>query len=551
MKYFVLLFALLVSVFIISTPVYGVINPDENHVLVEHQVYQPGEKVKATINFANEPAQGDLLFFRVLGDTPDGKAIFSVVQPITDQNTEIEFTIPNEAEYDRLILLADSHTTDGKSEFIRDTIIYTSQNALDREITNFNIDKQNIRPGETINVTFQVTDGNGKHVPWAEAQLSLCKEIPRLPNDSPFTPYISERLEREHPGLYDYCIINYPELKTASGTFDFKLRIHDSVPPGDYYFVVFATSSEVYNTEEFVERKSVGIKVAGDPVPAQSPDMFLYPDIERIDSKDVPRIQHPTYGDTLTIAPRQTTEGEYYLDEGAPFATSDFTIHTSIVSPHDDVVFDKTGSVKPDGTFEKISFPITEDLPLGAYTIYFNTTKDGIFVYPYGGGNTDVFYVQNTQKFLVEADNDEFDVFFQSLNLIASELEFDKESKTLSFNVKRLEGKFYDKGLMHRSLQKDEATITIERPLMGGPYHAILDGQTIDTYWVPTKRNYDLNIEEIYIENLDQSGTITITSAHVIPEFGSVVVFILIVSILSVVAYGRFSRFSEGVTKQI
>lgn len=510
-----------------------------NRIILEKSVFQLGETVNVIIEHPNPINAGDILFFEVRNGGINGELIFFTTQELQDTKTTLTFGLPpEEKEYDRYLLVAHAQSTDNKISWIAPTWLYTKEGAQNMSITNLQIDKNEARPGDVVNISFQVKDGAGNLFPWVEAQIGLCKGTPEMQWRQVLTPYIIkklEELERKQPGSYQYyCTINYPYIYTTTDAFDIKFRIHDTVPVGDYKLVIFAARYGPYY-DEFVIKESRDIKIKGEPIVSDKPDTFVH--IDQQYSWNQNNYAHVllTSGQSITFLPRQVSEGEYGLDPSQEVVTSGIIAHVYVVDPYGHIVFNNQTSVNENGNFDTMKFTLTNELQNGVYEIYHNITKDGNYLF-WGGMN--VIEKVSDQKFNVKAEGKTFDVYFQSLDLEASNLVFDQEQKSMSFDIKKLKGKFHNQHLDDQYLNAGNAMVVMDKPLLSGPYVVELNGKPIFITWYPSNWDLQYNIEQIGLRHINEDGTLTITATHVVPEFPFVLPIFLI-SFVSLIVFYR------------
>jgi len=113
-----------------------------------------------------------------------------------------------------------------------------------------------------------------------------------------------------------------------------------------------------------------------------------------------------------------------------------------------------------------------------------------------------------------------FDVEYQ-FNRLVNTAKIDVETKSIGLELKG-------------NPRNDDNTLTLMLPsaLISGIYSISIDGQTTKTFTQKTEGDITiLTIESI----LPHSKNITITGAHVIPEFSGIVIGVLIISLLGVI----------------
>ena len=158
------------------------------------------------------------------------------------------------------------------------------------------------------------------------------------------------------------------------------------------------------------------------------------------------------------------------------------------------------------------------------------------------GDHQGIFYVGKEQNFTYSGEGGPLDVKAQFIEYELSPIRFDKEQKSISFDFEKLDGTFAGDG--HLQFDSDIG-LQIQRPLISPPYTIIIetdeDGIEYDPgYRVDIRENgyyeYKLSLDEEM-----QKGTVTIIGTYVIPEFGSIVVMIMIASVGTIIIVTRFS----------
>jgi len=227
-------------------------------------------------------------------------------------------------------------------------------------------------------------------------------------------------------------------------------------------------------------------------------------------------------------------------------AVSNITVNIRVMAPSGDVVFDRTVVTDKDGSFPKIAFPITENMGQGLYLVYYSATMpDGSYVHYIGddADNVDWFYVTRIQNFTVEAEGKTYDVVLQGVGINASNVMFDKDSKALSLDIHRIDGKYDNRQFINSVGSNECPLLYIEEPLLTGPFSMVFNDEPIGGCGDPLWNNAG----QMVIGPLNESGKITILGTYAVPEFGSAALILLGVTLTSGLVMSRLrTRFQKN-----
>jgi 5-hydroxyisourate hydrolase-like protein (transthyretin family) len=171
--------------------------------------------------------------------------------------------------------------------------------------------------------------------------------------------------------------------------------------------------------------------------------------------------------------------------------------------------------------------PITEDFPIGKYTFTLQFTKGN-----YESETNEEqspFYVARKAEFMVPAEGQTFPVYVESIEYEVSNVSFDRETKSLTFDVRRIDGKYAHDDFLQFP---DQIGIMIKRPLIDAPFSILVEGEEgyLDPYAVEITGEF--SGLAVYIGKEDDSK-VSIVGTYAIPEFG-------LTMMLAAVAFSMF-----------
>ncbi|MCE2615092.1 MAG: PQQ-dependent sugar dehydrogenase, partial [Nitrosopumilus sp. (ex Thoosa mismalolli)] len=179
--------------------------------------------------------------------------------------------------------------------------------------------------------------------------------------------------------------------------------------------------------------------------------------------------------------------------------------------------------------YVKFEISITDDFERGKYLLRPIYTVNELARI---GDHQGIFYVGKEQNFTYSGEGGPLDVKAQFIEYDLSPIRFDKEQKSISFDFEKLDGTFAGDG--HLQFDSDIG-LQIQRPLISPPYTIIIE---TDEDVIEYDPGYRVDIREngyyeykLALDEEMQKGTVTIIGTYVIPEFGSIVVMIMIASI--------------------
>ncbi|MGI0009142.1 MAG: PEFG-CTERM sorting domain-containing protein [Nitrosopumilaceae archaeon] len=228
-------------------------------------------------------------------------------------------------------------------------------------------------------------------------------------------------------------------------------------------------------------------------------------------------------GDTVHI------QGNFYgTANSSPQPLNDVLIDVTMNKPNGETVSILENYVpKKAGEFEA-KIPIDDTFPIGRYDFSFSAHKEGQTSEP--NEHQSPFYVARVKQFVIPAEGKDFTVQTESIEFEITNLVFDKESKSIIMNAKRIPGKYSTaEGLQFGS----QIGITIQRPLISPPFFLAVNGQEsfLDEY--NTKITDDKYSTGIYLHQIEKEGTAVLTGTYVVPEF-PVAVIILVASVIAI-----------------
>jgi len=480
-------------------------------VTTDKTIYEPGDE--ATITVSSPFLVNGSVELVIQDGLASGNDVFYFFESSDNGYATVKFTLPKESSsYQYAIKAAvHNHNEYGETVYFANTVlIFTKDNVDKAVISDLSIDKNQVRPGESVRLKFKITDGIGNTIPSAYAIVGLCESLVEEPIPwVAITPKWAES-RPEEPGRG--CVMLHRAISTSSDTFDVKIKIFNDVPQGDYKLNIWSYPfpSQVH------ARKVIDLAVKGEPVNPQEE-----PVLADIGTYSAGRLLSP--GQTVSFHGNELGDisgGLVLPSPGRPAVP--LVSHIHIVDPYGKTVYDNTVTADNNGTIQNLPFPITEELKNGQYRIHYDITWDGNFVQNRGAftdSGIDYFNVIRPQKFSFSYEGKSYDVVFKSVDLIASNAEFDQSSKMLSMDVVKL-------SVPHSS---GCAILEIEEPLLTGPFMAQINDKAAHSCFSQS------GIHEASVGPIYENGTLTIIGTHVVPEFGSVSSLILAVSLISVI----------------
>ena len=233
------------------------------------------------------------------------------------------------------------------------------------------------------------------------------------------------------------------------------------------------------------------------------------------------------YGDTVKL------EGTFYATtNSSPQPLGDVLIDVTMHRPDG-----KTVSILKDYLPEKpgqfiAEIHINETFPVGKYFFDFSAHRKGHTSEP--NENQSPFYVARIKQFTIPAEGKEFHVTTDTIEQEVSNVQFDKESKSLIIYANDVPGKYASDDYMQFP---NTLGITIQRPLISPPFYVDMNNQTnpMQDYDVQiTNETYSLGINTYGQTN----GTVTLIGTYVVPEFPFAIP-VLIASITSLIIFYR------------
>ncbi|MGI0082723.1 MAG: PEFG-CTERM sorting domain-containing protein, partial [Nitrosopumilaceae archaeon] len=195
------------------------------------------------------------------------------------------------------------------------------------------------------------------------------------------------------------------------------------------------------------------------------------------------------------------------------------------------------------GEFD-FSFPITEGFEIGKYTFTLQFTKGDFQSEP--NEEQSPFYVARKSEFLISAEGRDFPVYVESIEFEISNMAFDKESKSLTFDAKRIPAKYaHDDYLQFQN----KVGMIIKRPLIDAPFSTLVDGK--ESYFDPYETRIDEEFSklQVYVVDIKDTGKVSVVGTYAVPEFGALAFMILLVAVSAILLISKFIYVSINGTK--
>lgn len=217
------------------------------------------------------------------------------------------------------------------------------------------------------------------------------------------------------------------------------------------------------------------------------------------------------YGDTVKFS------GNALIYGSDPYPENDYLITVYLQGPSGEKNLLVKDLQTKNGAFD-ISFPITEDFEIGKYTFELQFTK-GAFQ---GELNEDQspFYVARKGQFEIQAEGQSFPVYVESVEFEVSNMIFDKESKSLSFDVRKIPGKYASDDYLQFP---NQVGMVIKRPLIDAPFSILVNGSQAP--YDPYATTIDNEFSKIQVLLIDiESTTVSVVGAYAVPEYPAVLI---------------------------
>lgn len=557
MKFFPIFLVFIISIcgLLVDSPTFasGPSGPPAE-IILDKDYYHPGDEVNLEIHFIEE--WGSSVELSVIEGPHTGNRIFTTINPITDfsQPLKIKFTLPEDSEFYQYLIVA-TMTGQGNydnlaTKYIPGVLFFTKQDADKVSLSDFFIEFGNIKddvlPGQTIPIKFKIIDGAGNAIPNAITHVGICDEsLDEPPSWVAVLP--GHRYGIKNSQSYSGCIFLQRNIPSFNDEYDFKMEIPNDAPSGKYKLNIWYELAYPYGA---TLAKTFDINILEEPINPDEPAILVATDKE-IDYGEIPEFlqddEFLTYGQSITFYTYQMANvsgdirgnpqniPERYKDDcciGTLPAIPDVNVHIFVTDPDRKIVFSENTNGGSEGNFEYLKFNLTNDLKPGIYEIYYNITKNGNYIQNRGANNPDHFYLVNNTKFTTNAEGKSFDVYFQSVDVKATNMEFDQGSKSLTFDLEKINGKFYNH-YFFPGLQTGQGiscpVIYIEQPLLHGYFNMTFNGKEIGTC------NSGYGKTSVVVGPISEDGKLEIVGTYVIPEFSTFAVAVLIISIFPII----------------
>ncbi|HKU48595.1 MAG TPA: hypothetical protein VJP79_01470, partial [Nitrososphaera sp.] len=509
----------------------------------------PGETVRVTIELpALSQASGDRISYAaaltLIEGIIDQHTIMQLTKPIKQNPTYIEFELPERdpTNSNYHYVIKTRVYDDDLKEYGWSVIALSTIAGGDKVgISDLKVDNEKVNPGESLDVSYAVKDGTGALVPWGYTGIGLCdsKLQEPIPGNLAITPSIIARENQSSASFYG-CHFLYSGIASPTGIFNIKLRVPADLSPGHYFLNAWTEAFPFPDSAAAWTNVAVSDKqrpAGDDQIIAHSVWMTnntnsanrFYPPISPDNPFVTPGEELGFYGFQFGNLGGADILGEkpelpYWLDESSLAhrpAVSNVNVNIKIVAPSGAAVFDKNVLTNSDGSFPKITFPITQDLEDGLYLVYYNATMpDGTYVHYVGddSDNVDWFYVSRIQKFTVETEGRAYDVILQGVGINASHFVFDRESRTISLDIQRINATYGNRQFFNSLISADCPILYIEDPLLTGRFSITFNDQPnagCGATWYGSSGNAG----KLMVGPINKSGKLRIQGTYGLPAF--------------------------------
>jgi hypothetical protein len=186
----------------------------------------------------------------------------------------------------------------------------------------------------------------------------------------------------------------------------------------------------------------------------------------------------------------------------------------------------------PNGTITKVAsttsgsdssygivMPVTGGFSIGEYVVNVSASKDG-YVNDINYNSAAFFLVARGGKQIIRAEGEDFPVYIESIELQTGNLTFNKDTKSLNFDVKPISGDYSPKGIswINGLPDPNQIFVTFKRPLLSAPFHVFVNNQEVYTKFSENQTFYFLDLALTDSETSGQEH-VSIIGTYVIPEF--------------------------------
>ena len=229
------------------------------------------------------------------------------------------------------------------------------------------------------------------------------------------------------------------------------------------------------------------------------------------------------------------------LDNTKHVSVSGATVDLTLTCPNGTTTKMASTTSGSDGGFS-ITVPVTNGFDIGDYVVNVYAHKDG---YADGNGDSPAFFlVARGGKQIIKAEGQDFPVYLEGIELQTDNLTFNKDTKSLTFNIKKIEGGYVPKGISWiggRLPYINQIFVTFKKPLISAPFHVFVNNQEIQIDNSENKTYYFLDLP-LLDSDASGKGHVVMVGTYAVPEFPFSVPVLLIGIVSAIGFYGMKFR---------
>lgn len=216
-------------------------------------------------------------------------------------------------------------------------------------------------------------------------------------------------------------------------------------------------------------------------------------------------------------------------------ATGVTTVDLILTCPNGTTTKIASTTLESDSGFS-IIMPVTNGFDIGDYVVNVSVHKDGHDII---GDSPAFFLVARGGKQIIKAEGQDFPVYLEGIELQTDNLTFNKDTKSLTFDIKKIEGDYAPKGIswINGIPYVNQIFVTFKKPLISAPFHVFVNNQEISIDVSENKTYYFLDLP-LLDSDASGKGNVVIAGTYVIPEFPFVIP-VLLISVVSVIVFYR------------
>jgi hypothetical protein len=228
--------------------------------------------------------------------------------------------------------------------------------------------------------------------------------------------------------------------------------------------------------------------------------------------------------------------------------TLDNTEHTQVGGATVDLIL-----IAPNGTSIKVAstvsdnqsnysidMPVTSGFEIGEYVATISVHKEG-YASNMGDNSAIFFLVPREETQVIVTEGQEFPIHIWSIELKASNVTFNKETKSINFDLEKIPGNFVQQNVSgyNRLANPNYVFFIFKKPLISAPLNVTFNGQYLNAR---VKENSTYYVIDSYLPDsqLGDKNHLAIIGTYVIPEF-STIFPVLLISMVSLIIFCKIN----------